>query len=252
MPDITLVNVLFDGSFDGFCSIIHAHFYDKVAADYINEQSSFQETLGGSYKFITTDYEKSEKVFNAICEKISPEAASTVYKAFLSDGKERFINIYRYILLGFKKGAEVDRYMKYDYVTYVQKAARYVGGEAHLLTGFCRFTETVSGVLYAPVGPVNNVLAILAGHFSQRLMNEQWIIHDTKRHIAAVYDGNEFIISEVPDSVKVFSSSSEAEYRELWRSFFNTIAIENRKNKNLQRNNLPLRYRKHMTEFILV
>ena len=249
MPEDSFINVLFDGSFDGFCSIIHAHYYDKLNPDYIFEQSAYQQTLSALYEIIKTDYEKSEKVFEAMHKKISPEAAGTVYKAFLSAGEERFMNIYKYIRLGFKTGADVDLYMKHDYVLYVQKAARYVGGEAHLLTGFCRFAETISGVLYAPIGPVNNVLPLLANHFADRLMNEQWIIHDKKRHIAAVYDGNEFVISEVPKNAKVIDSSSEAEYKELWRSFFNSIAIENRKNKNLQRNNLPLRYRKFMTEF---
>ena len=243
------VSVLFDGTFDGFLTIVHAFYYDKLNPDYIFERNSFQQTLGADYVNIETETIKSEKVFSAIHDKISPAAASAVYYSFLYSELDRFINIFRYILLGFKVGEEVDRYMKYDYVWYVQRAAKYVGSEAHLLTGFCRFTETKQGVLYSKIGPNNNVLPLLANHFSDRLMNEQWIIHDEKRKTAAVYDGNDYVISDVPDEVSFTESGNEAEYKRLWHSFFNTIAVESRVNPKLQRQHLPLRYRKYMSEF---
>jgi len=37
--------------------------------------------------------------------------------------------------------------------------------------------------------------------------------------------------------------------QDLWKTFFKTVAITERINKKLQRNNLPLHHRKHMTEF---
>ena len=36
---------------------------------------------------------------------------------------------------------------------------------------------------------------------------------------------------------------------DLWKVFFKSIGIEQRKNPRCQRNMLPLWYRKHMTEF---
>jgi len=243
------VSVLFDGTFDGFLTIIHFHYYDKLNPAYIFEKNAHQMVLGAAIAEIETDQKKSETVFDALHEKISPDAASAVYNAFNFYEPDRFMNIYRYVLLGFKTGANVDGYMKYDYVRYVQKAARYVGCEAHKLCGFVRFTETAQGVLYSKIGPNNNVLAILANHFSDRLMNEQWIIHDEKRKTAAVYDGNEFVITDVPDEINVTASGSEAEYKRLWRMFFDTIANETRVNHKLHRQMLPLRYRKYMTEF---
>lgn len=38
-------------------------------------------------------------------------------------------------------------------------------------------------------------------------------------------------------------------YAELWKTFFASIAIEERRNPKCQRNMLPLRYRKYITEF---
>jgi len=248
MPDAEK-SVLFDGTFEGFLTIIHLHYYDGLNPGYIHEKNSFQQTLGDSYAEVVSDQKKSETVFEALHKKISPGAASTINHAFLFYEPERYINIYRYILLGFKAGADVDLYMKYDYVRYTQKAARYVGCEAHKLCGFCRFTETAQGVLYCKIGPNNDVLAILADHFADRLMNEQWIIHDEKRKTAAVYDGYNFILTDVPDKINVTASENEAGYRKLWHMFFTTIANETRVNYKLQRQVLPLRYRKYMNEF---
>jgi len=242
-------NVLFDGTFDGFLSVVHAHYYDKLNPDYIAETASFQQTVGSAYEIVKTDNQKSEAVFEAMHKKISPDAASNIYRAFLFFEDERFMRIYRYALLGFKVGAGVDNWMKEDFVMYTIRSARRVSGEAHKLTGFIRFTETRQGVLYTKIGPVNNVLTIVADHFTDRLMNEQWIIHDEKRKIAAVYDGKDFMVTDVPDAVFFAESENEAAYRDMWHKFYDTIAIKNKINPKLQRQNLPLRYRKYMTEF---
>ena len=43
-------------------------------------------------------------------------------------------------------------------------------------------------------------------------------------------------------------SEEEKEYQTLWQKYFDHIAIKERKNSNCQRNFMPLRYRKHLTE----
>ena len=44
-------------------------------------------------------------------------------------------------------------------------------------------------------------------------------------------------------------SEEEMQYRELFRHFCHKIAIKERKNLELQRNLLPLRFREYMIEF---
>ena len=39
------------------------------------------------------------------------------------------------------------------------------------------------------------------------------------------------------------------EYRKLWKTFFDTIAIEQRENRKCQMNHIPLWKRKHTVEF---
>ena len=44
-------------------------------------------------------------------------------------------------------------------------------------------------------------------------------------------------------------SSMELEYQKLWKGFFESIAIDARKNPALQNQNLPKRFRKDIVEF---
>jgi probable DNA metabolism protein len=80
-----------------------------------------------------------------------------------------------------------------------------------------------------------------------------FIIYDKNRNIAALHvPGRPWILAEVPElDAEKFNeyTAEEDEYRDLWKIFFKNIAIKERTNPKLQRNNLPLRFRGDMTEF---
>jgi len=241
--------VLFDGSFDGFLSAVYAMYYEKIIPISFQAESQVQLSLDFQPYMVQTDMEKSVKVLNAIREKISEEAASYVYHAFLAPDENRYMAILKYIKLGFKINHMVDSHLQVDYVREVRRLARHVMREAHLLLGFCRFAETKNGSYYCPVTPKNDVLPLLADHFSQRLMNQAWVIHDKARGQAAVYDGNNYVITAAPKKADVVYADGEEETQELWVAFFNTLAIKERKNYKVQRQLMPLYFWKNMTEF---
>ena len=245
-----MLTALFDGSIDGFLSVIYSCYYDKRNYEYVFEDSVYQQQLDVEYIYVPTEERHSVKVIDAVGKRISPEAQSRLYKCCLSNDENRFTELLHYIRLGFKVGASVDNHLQNPHVLMVHKLAGYVSHEAHLLTGFCRFKETKSGVYYAAISPVSNALPIVAEHFRDRLMNQPWVIHDTSRGLAAIYDCNDCIIEPAPANANVDCSKDEALFQELWRTFFDTIAIKERVNKKLQRNFIPLHFRKHITEFL--
>jgi probable DNA metabolism protein len=204
-------------------------------------------------RFIETNEGYATRVFKAFRQKVGEEAASFLYHSFLADeDEERFMAILQYVRLGFSVGHMVDSHLHENFVRKVHKNAKYVQREAHLLHGFCRFVETKQQVFYCKVTPKNNVLELLAQHFCQRLMNQAWVIHDKTRHKAAIYDGNFYVIVNIPSDAPVLYEEidEEQEIQGLWVTFFNNLAIEARKNKKLQRQMLPLYFRKNMTEFV--
>jgi len=252
MADRKKLAVTFDGSFEGFLSVVYAYYYEGIVPLNIQSDDGYQQILDAEEYYIATDFQRAARVQQGIRNKISIQAEDYLAYAFLAEEDNRFMDMFRYVLLGFKVGSSVDNHLQQDYVFGVHKRARYVGKEAHLLSGFCRFAETKQGVFYSSITPVNYILPILAEHFQDRMMNQAWVIHDKKRHQAAVYDGKEYIIGDVPKSViQMDYEAKEAQIQDLWVTFFDSVTIKERVNKALQRNMLPLRYRGNMLEFQL-
>jgi len=255
-------DIVFDGSFEGLMCIVYARYYEKIEPLSIRcfggvavEQLQLGDIMPGellednAIRTITieTDYAKAERVYDALCKKTG-EGGRSAYRAWLSP-KNIYWDIYNYVILCFKEGAHADNFKTLDYVFNVQRTAGYVGRETHLLTGFCRFTETKTGVYYCDISPVNDVLTLLAEHFCERFMGQPFVIHDVGRGMAAVYDTKNCIIQEVGKQAKFDFDDSEMAWQELWSVFHKTIANEMRVNKKLQRQMMPLHFRKHVTEF---
>jgi len=243
--------VLFDGSFDGLLTVVYNRFYERLRPDYIYPSGLVQQRIGADTAHVETDCEKSARVYDAIRKKISSDTLHTVYQAYLRDDLEIYTNIYRYILFGFKFRADTDRYMKEDFVLKVLEASKNVAKEAHFSREFMRFKETKDGVLYGEFGPVNNCLPIVANHFADRFNGLKWLIRDKKRNTAAVFDGENFILTDIPAEIPrtIEFSDDENDIIALWKMFHKTIANESRVNPKLQTQLLPKRYRQFMTEF---
>ena len=245
------IAITFDGSFDGFLSVVYACYYEKIIPIDIQDEHQAQLTLGLDARFIETNQTHAAKVFSALHEKISEEAAAMIFYAFLSFENDRFMSIFRYIKRGFSIGHMIDSHLQEDLVRHVHKIAKHVGREAHLLSGFSRFAETKQGIFYCKITPKNDVLPLLADHFSQRFMNQAWMIHDKTRNQAAIYDGHSYIITDTPRDAVVELADGEEETQEMWVAFLDALSIKARKNLKLQRQLLPLYFRSNMTEFIV-
>ena len=249
MQDRREVAVLFDGSIEGFLCILYAYYYEGISPLIIQVDGHHQPTLDTEEYFVAADHERAERVQKAIRGKISYSAEHTMAYAFLAEDDDRFMVMFRYLVLGFKVGAALDNHMQEDCVLRVRKLARQVGRETHLLKSFCRFEETEGQTYYCPITPSNYVLPLLAEHFSDRMMNQAWAIHDKRRNKAALYNGETYVIADVPENVNVQHTNNEAHVQALWKTFFNSVNIKERVNPKVQRNLLPLYFRKNMTEF---
>ena len=86
-------------------------------------------------------------------------------------------------------------------------------------------------------------------HFTERLKNEFWIIKDKKRRILSIYDKKQFVIVLEEDFQLILRESEEEEKIEaLWKAFYKTIGIKERKNERCRRNFMPKKYWKYITE----
>ena len=103
----------------------------------------------------------------------------------------------------------------------------------------------MDGFLFAKFKPENDILFYVFKHFKKRLVKEKFIIADTRRNIAVIYNGEkaEFFDYKMTDNFKI-----EDNYVELWRVFYDAIAIKERKNGKLRTKNMPKKYWNNLPE----
>lgn len=243
-----MLNYVYDGSFEGLLTAIHEAYYRNEKPDKILAGLGFQENLLDRSVHIAADTEKAKKVYEAIRQKISPSALHNVFYVFLSELEGAGTWIYHYLRLGWKVGREVDLHLADDRVLIVHDISRKVRCERHRMLGLLRFELLEGGIYYASMEPDYNIAALLAPHFAKRLADQNWVIHDVRRNIAAVFNRTEWAVVEAATAMQFTRDRNETEYQKLWRQYFKSIAISSRINPRLQRRFMPVRYWRHLVE----
>lgn len=244
--------MVLDGTLESLLTAVYKYYHNKLIPSRILDGSAaaLQPSLGEELFYLTTDYEQAKTVFDAIEAKLSADTQRSIFKAIASCENDKLYDIFRYILLAFRDPYHVDEYERFDYVLHVHKLVRNVSSEIHLLKGFTRFKKAASGVLYADISPKHNTLPFVCEHFTDRLSNERWIIHDVQRGIAGFYDTEQCVVAPVPEgfTARFEEDAREQDFQNLWNIFYRTIGIQDRKNSKLRIQLSPKRFWKHMTE----
>ncbi len=243
-----MLHYIYDGSFDGLLTSIYEAYYRGEDIEDIVPKDSMEENFLVQKVFISTDEEKSRKVYEAIGNKISEEALKRVFYAYLSELPGHGITILKYLQLGFKFGPQVDLNLSNDIILKMDNINYKVGMEKHRMLGLIRFKQLENGILYSSIEPDYNIVGLLAPHFASRMMNENWAIHDVKRGIGVLYNKKEWVIKDIEVADSLMIKEDEEEYQELWKAYFKSIAIQSRINPKLQKRNMPMRYWKHLVE----
>lgn len=245
-----MLNYVYDGSFEGILTAVYEAYRRRENPAQILPARNLAVNLLDSYEEIATDLEKCEKVASAIRNKISEDAFQMVTQVCLSNCPDKGTRIYDYLRLGFRYGPSVDNHLHEDSVLTVHEISRQVSREVHRFEGLLRFVKTKWEIYYARFEPDHDITMLLAPHFAERLSDQNWIIHDTKRDVAAMFNQKEWILAEhLPDALAAaVLSDCEGDIQDIWKEYFRSIAIAERTNPKLQRNMMPARYWKNLTE----
>ncbi|MDR0286254.1 MAG: TIGR03915 family putative DNA repair protein [Clostridiales bacterium] len=245
---------IYDGSFTGLLTAIYDAWYDSAARKRqtiinINTELDCMPNFLDEYINVSTEEEKASKVYNEIKKKISKGSLDKIYTAYLSCNLKKGTVIYNYLRLGFKLGPRVDEYIINSAVMAIDDINRKFGRETNKLMGFIRFKMLESNILFSEITPENNQMEVLAPFFMDRMPGQRWIIYDKNRNISCVSDGYRWLITNDLIIDKDRIDKDEIYFQEMWQSYFKNIAIESRRNYKLQRQFVPIKYRKNMIEF---
>lgn len=241
--------LIYDDSFEGLLTSIYDAFYSKHEIDGIYGLSQYNAPLLlGEIKNIETDLNKFGKVRNSIINKIDLLCFQKIYMVYLSNVEDKGMVIFKYLKIAFKYKKNIHAFLHIDIVRQIDEIKKRVSFEAHKFKGFVRFKSIDNNFLYCSIEPDNNILELIGDHFMKRFSNEYWIIHDISRNKAIIYDTNKYEMIELfkDDCKKLLEHNDE--YSSLWRCYFKSTTIEERKNLRLQRQMMPKRYWKHIFE----
>lgn len=237
---------IYDGSFEGLLTAI---FYAYPSKEHINivKDINYTPSLLNTTKTIDTEEEKFTRVYNSIKEKLSLSVLENIYLVYLSDILDSENVILDYLKLCYKYGIKINLAKNNDTIILIDKYSKKVTNEAHLLTGFIRFREIGPSKYYASIEPDHNVLPLLVEHFTKRFSDQSFIIHDLKRSQAIIYNESSYIITYFDsDKYTQINSNYDTEYRKLWKTFYNSVNIEERRNIRCMKQHMPHRYWRHM------
>lgn len=248
-----------DGIFTGIYDAWASRYGHKNIKLCINDTITYE--LFSEYITVAPDSEKSEKVGRTIIARLGMEVYQDILQAVLAhDDKKKNEQpdkadcIYRTLLYGFSlpDGHRILQSLGNPYIARVFELSRSTGNEAHHLLGFLRFQELENGVLFSTIHPKNQVISVLAEHFTDRLPQEHFMIYDATHQIAAIRKaGSGYFLTDASNlnqEVITWLSPAEKDYQKLWCGFFDSIAIEARKNPKLQSQNIPKRFWKDTVE----
>ena len=249
---------LYDGTFDGFLTVIFDIYSSKQAPLQIISERLWQPGFFETAVHINTDNIKSERVWNGIAARSNKKVTRMFFLAFVSELAGIEMTLFRYLekLFADTTGTYYKNLLD-DHSYELYQVSRKVSHEIHRFHGFVRFQETSDGLFFAAIEPDHDIVSLLAPHFARRYGSQPWVIYDRRRDKGVFYQKPE--IHEITLTDKQFNavtgdilqnikSEDEDLYRSLWKAYYKAINIPERKNTRLMLRLLPRRYWKYLPE----
>jgi probable DNA metabolism protein len=147
-----------------------------------------------------------------------------------------------------RRGPEILRDHGNPDIRALSRSARRVEREIDRLKGLARFSPAEEGLFSAALEPEANVLAALVPHFARRFGNEDFALVDLKRRLSIARRRGRFETAAGEEALACLPAAGGDEDLALWRRYFKSTENPARRNPELQRRLMPLRYWKYLPE----
>lgn len=242
--------ISYDSTFDGFLSVVFEIYRQhldvgEIRPDRIDAPCDF---FLQPFRIETTE-ESALRLKRAIVKYASSEILDLLDIVFRSEeeGVEMLMLAYLRKLFD-AQDPNYGRNPASNEMLPLYTIARSVRREAGGMLGLIRFDKTSDGVYFAEIEPKYDILPLQIGHFRGRFANERWAIYDSRRHYGVYYDGHASMEIHIPDMERVRANTKPDAFVRLWQEYYESISIKERENPKLLRQNLPVRYWKHLPE----
>ena len=231
---------LIDGSVNGLLTAVFNAFLTKKFPTAVSN-CEIQFEINEEIIEIQTDKSKSDRVFNKLKILLPYRDLENFYVAFRSGDPAKYTVIFNYVTEIIKRNKNVsDDFSNpkiFNYVKMIEKVLR----EVHRFKGFVRFNKLENGIFYAKYFPDNDVIL---PHFIKRYTNMPFVLHDLNHDVVSAYfNGKTKTVNK-----KINPLTVKDEFCKLFKTYYDTVSIKERRNDKLMLNFMPKRYHKYMPE----
>ena len=250
---------IFDNSLKGLLTCVFEFFYRKHKQVKVVSQRHYTPGLLADNIIIQSDDVKAMRVWSGLQKKLPEEWMVKLYCVFLAETRTSYQILFDCICYFFSTDKKVHTNYGNKHIAELNQLYRKVRYEQHRMKGFIRFQKTKDNMFYAEIEPDHNILPIISSHYKNRFADQQWIIYDKKRKYGLYY--NLQTVTEIqlnfaeqmhnrqktmlPDAV---AEEQEALYQTLWKDYYGSVNIKERKNTKLHTQFLPKRYWRYLSE----
>jgi len=251
-----MIVFFYDKTFEGLLTSIFDAYNRKVFPDILLKEGDVPPLFTNDDYTIITQEDKATRVWTALEKKLSKGACNMLTHVWLSEEEGSDNLLFRYIRKSIDSKISIETNLGDDDVLQMHQLAKKVSHEAQYLRQFVRFQKAADDIFFAPVSPRYNALPLAIDHFKDRFSDQKWVIYDIHRKYGYYYnlhtmvemtlDNDEHLLSGKLD--ENLMAEDEKLFQELWKGYFKSMTIKERINLKLQRQHMPKRFWKYLTE----
>lgn len=248
---------LYDKTFDGLLTAVFDAYSRNIFPDYLMTESDQPPLFAEEVYTVHTEDKKSERVWKSMQKKVSAGACRMIQAVWLSEEPDSDLLLFRFIRKNIDSPTSIETNFGDNDVLTMVKLAKSVNQEAERIRQFVRFQKTADNIFFAPIDPKYNALPLAIDYFHSRFSNQEWVIYDTRRKYGYHYDLKKVNVFTFDKEDPVLLSGklhpeqmaeNEAMFQDFWKSYIKTLTIRERLNPKLQRQHMPVRFWKYLTE----
>lgn len=247
----------YDKTLEGLLTAVFDAYFRKTFPNLLLGEGETLPLFYDEVFTVITDSEKADRVWKSLEKKLSKIALSCITVSWLSELPEVDGLIFRYIRKNIDAPTSIEMNFGDPDVLELSKIWKKVGHEKHKIQQFLRFQKAADGTFFAAMEPLYNALPLAIPFLKDRFADQKWLIYDLKREYGYYYDlkevnevrfedkGEHLISGLLSDDIM---DKDEKLFQQLWKQYFKSIAIKERTNPKLQRQHMPVRFWKYLTE----
>ena len=246
----------FDGTYEGLLTVIFESYRLKIEPQRILPAEDWQGNFFEQPIAVQTDETLAKRVLEGLKKKCSSKTVRLLYRCFLSELPEIPMLTYHFVRKAMASLRDITDNYGDDTVLKLHQINKKIGREVHRMHAFVRFQRTKDDIYYSVIEPDFNVMPLLPPHFEDRYPAQDWIIYDAQRRYGVFYNQQktDFITFaedhrlQLRQLDKDVLEDTELDYQVLWKSYFDSVNIPERRNMKLHLRHVPKRYWKYLSE----